>query len=76
MLLVAGERLGPYEIVAQVGAGGMGRGLPRARLHDVGPNYLVMELVEGEAPKVQRYGRRVFAGRSLDRVRIERVRER
>src|SRR6478735_6597051 len=84
MLLVAGSRLGPYEIVAQVGAGGMGE-VYRARdsrvgrevaikvsveqfserferearavaalnhpnvctLHDVGPNYLVMEYIEG-----------------------------
>src|SRR6185503_7920007 len=80
----AGERLGPYEILEPIGAGGMGdvwkardtrlnrtvaikvskeqfsaRFEQEARavaalnhphictLHDVGPNYLVMELVEG-----------------------------
>jgi serine/threonine protein kinase len=83
--LKAGQRLGPYEIVAPVGAGGMGevykardtrlkrdvaikicseqfseRFAREARviaslnhpnicqLYDVGPNYFVMELVEGE----------------------------
>jgi serine/threonine protein kinase len=84
-LVSAGKRLGPYEIVAPLGAGGMGQvfkardtRLGRAvaikiskhefdgrferearaisalnhphicTLYDVGPNYLVMELVEGE----------------------------
>jgi serine/threonine protein kinase len=84
MSLSAGTRLGPYEIVALIGAGGMGsvyhardtrlgrdvaikvsaeafseRFEREARaistlnhpnictLYDVGPNYLVMELVEG-----------------------------
>jgi TolB-like protein/tetratricopeptide (TPR) repeat protein/predicted Ser/Thr protein kinase len=83
--LAAGERLGPYEIVAPIGAGGMGevykatdtrlgrtvaiktmhpafleRFQQEARaiaalnhphictLHDVGPDYLVMEYVQGE----------------------------
>src|SRR5215469_8393125 len=85
MPLSAGERLGPYEILAPIGAGGMGevyratdtrlgrhvaikvaierftdRFEREARavaalnhpnictLYDVGPNYLVTELVEGE----------------------------
>ena len=84
MALSAGERLGPYEILGALGAGGMGvvyrakdprlhrdvaikvgavefgeRSAREARLaaalnhvnichiYDVGPNYLVMELVEG-----------------------------
>src|SRR5215831_14350038 len=85
MLLSAGDKLGPYQILAQIGAGGMGQ-VYRARdgrvgrdvaikvsaerfsdrfelearaiaalnhpnicqLYDVGPNYLVMELIEGE----------------------------
>src|SRR5687767_8322012 len=105
MPLAAGTKLGPYEILAPIGAGGMGE-VHRARdlrlerfvavklshanfserferearaiaqlnhphictLHDVGPNYLVMELVEGETlsarlkkgdipmDQVQRYG--------------------
>ena len=87
MPLFAGARLGPYEVVALVGVGGMGE-VYKARdtrldrtvavkvsrekfserferearviaslnhpnictLHDVGPNYLVMELVEGPTP--------------------------
>ena len=84
MALSVGDKLGPYEILAPIGAGGMGevyrasdtrlgrdvaikvsheqfteRFEREARvvatlnhpnictLHDVGPNYLVMELVEG-----------------------------
>ena len=91
MALSPGEKLGPYEILAPFGAGGMGevykardsrldravaikvlpeliakREDPRARferearavaslnhphirtLHDIGPGYMVMELIEGE----------------------------
>src|SRR5579864_7980685 len=84
MTLSAGDRLGPYEILAPIGAGGMGEVYrahdPRVnrdvaikvsrerfserferearviaalnhpnicQLYDVGPNYMVMELVEG-----------------------------
>ena len=88
MPLSAGDRLGPYEILAPIGAGGMGE-VYRARdtrlgrdvaikvsqerfsdrferearavaalnhlnictLYDIGPNYLVMELIEGESPR-------------------------
>jgi len=86
MTLAAGAKLGPYEILAPIGAGGMGevyrahdsrldrdvaikvlkgphgdRFEQEARaiaalnhphictLHDIGPDYLVMEYVEGEA---------------------------
>src|SRR5689334_24677212 len=88
MPLAAGDKLGPYQIIALIGKGGMGEVYsahdPRTgrdvaikvaaerfserfdrevravaalnhpnicTLFDVGPNYLVMELVEGEAPK-------------------------
>src|SRR5438105_12074706 len=88
MAFSAGDRLGPYEIVSRIGAGGMGE-VWKARdtrlgrdvaikfsaqqftdrferearaiaalnhpnvctLFDVGPNYLVMEYIEGESPK-------------------------
>src|SRR5229473_1431766 len=88
MPLSPGDKLGPYEILTPIGAGGMGevyrahdsrlnrdvaikvsqerfsdRFEREARavaalnhpnictLHDVGPNYLVMELIEGESPR-------------------------
>src|SRR5436309_11372266 len=88
MPLIAGDKLGPYEIIAPIGAGGMGEVYcardPRlnrdvaikvsaaqfserfereakaiaalnhpniCQIYDVGPNYLVMEFIEGESPK-------------------------
>ena len=88
MPLTTGDRLGPYEVIAFLGKGGMGEVYrahdPRVRrdvaikvaagrfterfehearmiaslnppnictMYDVGPNYLVMELVEGVSPK-------------------------
>src|SRR5271170_6543451 len=88
MSLSAGDKLGPYEILAPIGAGGMGevwkardtrldrtvaikrlKGQHTARfeqearaiaalnhpnicqVYDVGPDYLVLEYVEGEPPK-------------------------
>src|ERR1700722_19183539 len=85
MLFSAGERLGPYEIVAPIGSGGMGEvwkardtrlgrivaikrlkgqhsaGFERearaiaalnhpniCQIHDVGPDYLVLEYVDGK----------------------------
>jgi len=88
MSLAPGDKLGPYEILALIGTGGMGRVYrahdPRmgrdvaikvcaehfserfdrevravaalnhpniCTVHDVGPNYLLMELVEGESPR-------------------------
>src|SRR5215472_14939302 len=102
MSLAAGTRLGPYEILARVGAGGMGevykvrdtrldrivaikvskekfseRFDREARsiaalnhphictLHDVGPDYLVMEYVEG--PGVERAAA-AGAGNEIRRV--------
>src|SRR5271167_4563812 len=88
MPLSAGDKLGPYEILSPIGAGGMGE-VYRARdsrlgrdvaikvaaaqfterfereahavaalnhphictLYDVGPNYLVMEYIEGRPPR-------------------------
>jgi serine/threonine protein kinase len=88
MTLVTGQKLGPYEILATIGAGGMGE-VYRARdtrlgrevaikvsqerfnerfdreahvisslnhpnicaLYDIGPDYLVMEYVEGDSPR-------------------------
>src|SRR5229473_99310 len=88
MPLSAGDTLGPYQILAPIGAGGMGEVYrakdPRlnrdvaikvsasqfserfereakaiaalnhsniCQIYDVGPNYLVMEFIEGESPK-------------------------
>ncbi len=81
MPLSPGEKLGPYKILAPIGAGGMGevwKGIVAIKrlkgehtvrfkqeahaiaalnhphicqIHDVGPDYLVMEYVEGNSPQ-------------------------
>ena len=120
MTIAAGTRLGPYEVVAPLGAGGMGevwRGrdtrLDRSvaikvvspefakrfdreaksisalnhphicTLYDVGPNYLVMELLEGESlaerlakgplplEQVLRYGTQIAD--ALDKAHRQRI---
>jgi serine/threonine protein kinase len=101
-----GEKLGPYEIVALIGKGGMGE-VYRAHdsrlkrdvaikisakrfserferealavaalnhpnictLYDVGPNYLVMEYIEGESPKGPIRSKRRCASRARLRIR-------
>src|SRR6266699_2577019 len=113
MPLIAGIRLGPYEIVAPIGAGGMGevyrahdsrlerqvaikisaerfseRFEREARavaalnhpnictLHDVGSNYLVMELVEGPtlAERIRRGALPLDEGLRIARQISERLR--
>jgi eukaryotic-like serine/threonine-protein kinase len=56
MTIAPGTRLGPYEITAPLGAGGMGeisRGRDTRMGHDVahedGTHFLVMELIQGES---------------------------
>jgi eukaryotic-like serine/threonine-protein kinase len=105
MALVPGDRLGPYEILDAIGAGGMGE-VYKARdtrldrvvaiktakdqfserferearavaalnhpnictLHDVGPNYLVMEYIDGPTLAVRlASGRRGTLHRAADR---------
>src|ERR1700694_3585724 len=52
MLLTPGTRLGPYEILSPIGAGGMGE------VYRVGDGYMVSELVDGETLRGTKFGLR------------------
>jgi hypothetical protein len=45
MAMQPGDRLGPYEVLSPIGAGGMGE---VCCLFDIGEGYMVMELIDGE----------------------------
>ena len=57
MSLTAGTRLGPYEIVAPIGAGGMGaRGLRAERVRDSSTSLFVQSLPTDESKRGSRRG--------------------
>src|SRR5262245_46056196 len=72
MSLAAGARLGPYEIIAAIGAGGMGE-VYRARDsrlgRDVAVKVIAAELV-ADADRLQRFEREARAAASLDHPNI------
>lgn len=58
------SQLGPYRILSLLGAGGAALNHPNlCTVHDVGANYLVMELVDGETLRVA-----IERGLPLDRT--------
>jgi serine/threonine protein kinase len=73
MALVAGSRLGPYEILSPLGSGGMGRGMACARDTRLGRDVAIKVLpaeVASDAERLKRFEREARAASSLSHPNI------